>query len=188
MAHGTYYPAMKSSNRSSDNPTNVTNATNTLSRLLPPLPVFILQPLLNHIVKTVAKRHPELFIRLGESCNKRFLIDPSNLPVFLLLQPNPERPQLHIYNRDRDIPYDVFIAGTFKTLLRMIDGKTDSDALFFNRQLKVTGNSEAVVALRNALDNMDATLAEDVASCFGPFSKPIRALIDRIIKPGETPL
>ncbi len=35
-------------------------------------------------------------------------------------------------------------------------------------------------------DYMDATLAEDVASCFGPLSKPVRLLIDTIIKPGTT--
>jgi len=172
-------------NSSSDNQSINANVANNLSRFLPPLPVFILQPLLNHIVKTVARRHPDLFTRLGDSCKKRFLIDPYNLPIFLLLQPDPDNPQLRIYNRGREVQYDVFISGTFKTLLRMIDGQTDSDALFFNRQLRVTGNSEAVVALRNALDNMDATLAQDVASCFGPLSKPVRLLIDRIITPGK---
>ena len=156
------------------------------AQFLPPLPVFILQPLLGHIVKTVAGRHPEMFARLGDSCKKKFLIDPENLPIFLLLQPDPARPQLRAYNRGKQVEHDVYISGSLKTLLRMIDGKTDSDALFFNRQLHVRGNSEAVVALRNALDNMDATLAEDVASCFGPLSKPVRALIDRLIKPTET--
>ncbi|MCP4072756.1 MAG: sterol-binding protein [Hyphomicrobiales bacterium] len=177
---------MTSNNPSSDNQSIKDNPAGNFTRLLPPLPVFILQPLLNHIVKTIAGRHPELFARLGDSCKKRFLIDPYNLPIFLLLQPDPDRPQLRAYNRGKDVDHDVYISGTFKTLLRMIDGQTDSDALFFNRQLKVTGNSEAVVALRNALDNMDATLAEDVASCFGPLSKPVRLLIDRIIKPGKT--
>jgi predicted lipid carrier protein YhbT len=64
----------------------------------------------------------------------------------------------------------------------MIDGQSDSDALFFNRDLSVTGDTEAVVALRNALDNMDATLADDVAACFGPLSRPVRAVIDLTLK------
>ncbi len=176
---------MATNKPSTDSPPINRNMSNRISQLLPPLPVFIVQPLLSHIVKTIANRHPELFSRLGQSCKKKFLIDPYNLPIFLLLQPDPNRPTLRIYNRGRDVEHDVYIAGTFKTLLRMIDGKTDSDALFFNRQLTVRGNSEAVVALRNALDNMDATLAEDVASCFGPLSKPIRLVIDKIIKPTE---
>ncbi len=148
------------------------------NRLLPPLPLFALQPLLGHIVSTVARRHPELFARLGDSCKKRFLIDPRNLPFFLLLQPDADRPQLKACQRGQDVDHDVYISGTLLTLLGMIDSQTDSDALFFNRDLTITGDSEAVVALRNALDNMDGTLADDVAVSFGPLSRPVRALFD----------
>jgi predicted lipid carrier protein YhbT len=153
-----------------------------ITRLLPPLPLFALQPLLGHIVRTVARRHPELIARLGDNCKKRFLIDPYNLPFFLLLQPDPDSPRLKAHARGQDVEHDVRISGTLATLLRMIDGQTDSDALFFNRELSVTGDTEAVVALRNALDNLDATLADDVASCFGPLSRPVRAVIDLTLK------
>jgi predicted lipid carrier protein YhbT len=153
-----------------------------ISRLLPPVPLFALQPLLGHIVTTIAKRHPELIARLGDNCKKRFLIDPWNLPFFLLLQPDPDRPRLKAYNRSQDVGHDVHISGTLLTLLRMIDGQSDSDALFFNRDLSITGDTEAVVALRNALDNMDATLADDVAACFGPLSLAVRAVIDLTFK------
>ena len=149
-----------------------------LARLLPPLPLFALQPLLARIVATVARRHPELFARLGDSCEKRFLIDPSNLPFFLLLQPDADRPMLKACRRGQDVEHDVYISGTLLTLLGMIDGQTDGDALFFNRELTITGDSEAVVALRNALDNMDGTLADDVAASFGPLSRPVRAFFD----------
>jgi len=149
-----------------------------LSRFLPPLPLFALQPLLGHIAISVARRRPELFARLGESCRKRFLIDPDDLPVFLLLQPDPARPRLSAHNRGETVGHDVRISGSFTTLLRMIDGQTDSDALFFNRALTVTGDTEAIVALRNALDDMDTTLADDVAAAFGPLSGPVRAIFD----------
>ena len=152
---------------------------------LPPLPRFIIQPRLGHIVTTVADRHPELFARLGDSCNKRFLIDPRNLPFFLLLQPDPDRPRLTAYNRGREVAHDVTISGTFLTLLAMIDSQTDSDALFFNRDLTVTGDSEAVVALRNALDDMDTTLADDVAACFGPLQRPVCGLFDMAFRRGR---
>jgi O2-independent ubiquinone biosynthesis accessory factor UbiT len=149
-----------------------------IPRPRPPLPLFALQPLLRRIVRAVARRHPELFVRLGDSCNKRFLIDPSNLPFYLLLCPDAERPRLTAHSRRREIAHDVYISGTFLTLLRMIDSQIDSDALFFNRDLIVTGDSEAVVALRNALDDMDGTLADDVAASFGPFSRPVRSMFD----------
>ena len=38
--------------------------------------------------------------------------------------------------------YDVTISGTFGTLLKMIDGQIDSDALFFNRELTITGDAD----------------------------------------------
>ncbi len=60
----------------------------------------------------------------------------------------------------------------------MIDGQTDSDALFFNRKLSVTGDTEAIVALRNALNDMDATLADDVAVACSPLARPVRALFN----------
>ncbi len=144
----------------------------------PPLPLFAIQPLLGHIVTTVAKRHPELFVRLGDSCKARFLIDPCNMPFCLLLQPDADRPRLKAYARSQIVEHDVYISGTFQTLLRMIDGRSDGDALFFNRDLTVTGDSAAVVALRNALDDMEGTLADDVAASFGPLSGPVRTVLD----------
>ena len=147
-------------------------------RLLPPFPVFVLQPLLQRIAGRVATQHPELFARLGDNCKKRFLIDPINLPVFLLLEPLPQRPRLTAYNRGTEIVHDVVISATFSTFLQMIDSQTDSDALFFSRDLKVSGDTEAIVALRNALDNMDETLADDVLASFGPLSGPARAIFD----------
>ncbi len=149
---------------------------------LPPVPLFALQPLLAHIVRTIAKRHPDLISRLGENCSKRFLIDPQNLPFVLLLQPDPDNPLLSAHDRSQEAEHDVHISATLLTLLKMIDGQSDSDALFFNRELTITGDTEAIVALRNALDNMDATLADDVAACFGPLSRPVRALIDLTFK------
>jgi predicted lipid carrier protein YhbT len=158
-----------------------------MARLLPPLPLFALQPVLGHIVNSVARRHPELFARLGNSATKRFLIDPLNLPFFLLLQPDPERPTLRAHHRGDHVEHDVHISGTFVTLLKIINGQTDGDSLFFNRDLIITGDTEAVVALRNALDDMDTSLADDVASSFGPLSGPIRAFVKFTTRPSDIP-
>jgi len=151
-------------------------------RFLPPLPLFTLQPLLTHIVKSIAKKHPKLFLRLGNSANKTFLINPTNLPFFLILKPDPNNPTLKAHNRRDIIKHDVYIASSFATLLKMIDSKTDSDALFFNREIVVSGDSEAMVALRNALDDMDDSLASDVAASFGPLAPPIRKIFDLVNK------
>lgn len=64
----------------------------------------------------------------------------------------------------------------------MIDGRYDGDALFFTRDLSVEGDTEAVVCLRNALDDVEGSIADDVAAFFGPpgerFLKVARKLND----------
>ena len=165
---------------SGNNPVQTQRSGPPAQGMFIPLPLFVLQPLLRHIVTTVARKHPDLFERLGDSQKKSFLIDPRGLPLVLLLQPDADAPRLQAFNRHRLPPCDVRISGSFPTLLRMIDGQTDSDALFFSRALTISGDTEASVALRNALDDLDTTLAEDVVSCFGPLARPVRSVLDAI--------
>lgn len=49
----------------------------------------------------------------------------------------------------------------------MIDGEDDGDAMFFARDLVINGDTEAVVSLRNAIDDIDGSLATTVAGVFG---------------------
>ena len=49
----------------------------------------------------------------------------------------------------------------------MVDGQLDGDALFFTRELVVEGDTEAVVCLRNAIDDTEGSIAEDTANLFG---------------------
>src|SRR3990172_12281012 len=132
-----------------------TQRLRNLPRLvLAPLPLSPLQPLLKRIVTHVARSRPELFARLGPHAHKRFLIDPENLPFALLLQPNPERPELRAHRHHAVPAHDAGISGSFFNLFDMIDGSLDGDALFFTRDVRVYGDTEAVVALRNALDDL----------------------------------
>ena len=59
-----------------------------------------------------------------------------------------------------------------ETLLDMIDGSLDGDAMFFSRDLKVTGDTEAVVALRNALDDFEGSALDSVIGSFGLLAAP----------------
>jgi predicted lipid carrier protein YhbT len=140
--------------------------------LLAPIPLFVLQPLLRPIAAHVARTQPQLFARLGAHANKRFLIDPLDLPFGLALMPDPETPALEAYRRERPPKHDARIAGSFLDLFGLIDGSADGDALFFSRELQITGDTEAVVSLRNALDDMEGNLMDCVGEAFGPLSKP----------------
>jgi predicted lipid carrier protein YhbT len=135
-------------------------------------PLAVIQPILGHIAAHVAQDRPELFARLGVHARKRFLIDPIDLPFVLVLSPDNSRPTLRAYRRYENPAHDAAIAGKFFNLLDMIDGSQDGDALFFTRDLRVSGDTEAVVALRNALDDFEGSALDSVVSAFGPMAKP----------------
>jgi predicted lipid carrier protein YhbT len=134
------------------------------------LPLPLLQPILSLISTKVARAQPDVFARLGPHALKSFVIDPTDLPFVLLLQPRADAPSLTAWRRS-EVPHcHARIAGSFLNLFDLIDGSLDGDALFFTRELRVTGDTEAVVALRNALDDVDGGVVQSITGAFGPLS------------------
>jgi predicted lipid carrier protein YhbT len=148
-----------------------------LSGAIARLACAALQPVLSRIVRRVASRHPSLFQRLGPHRGTDFLIDPVELPFSLHLRPDPAAPLLRAVPRDAAPQAGAVIRGRFLLLLELVDAEQDGDAAFFARDLEVTGDTEAVVRLRNALDDIDGSLAEETAAMFGP---PGRAILARL--------
>ncbi len=134
------------------------------------LPLPLLQPILSLIGAQVAKQQPDVFLRLGPHARKSFIIDPTDLPFLLVLKPRPEAPSLSAWRRNETPSCHARISGTFLDLFDLIDGSLDGDALFFTRKLRVTGDTEAVVALRNALDDVDGGVVESITRAFGPLA------------------
>lgn len=147
---------------------------------LAPVPLFPLQPLLGRIVRRIAAQRPEIFGRIGPHTRKCFVIDPVNMPFVLVLHPDLDRPRLRAARRRDARRFDARIAGSFLTLFAVADGRLDGDALFFTRNLVVEGDTEAAVCLRNALDDLEGSIAEDVAAMFGPPGQAALKLLRRI--------
>jgi O2-independent ubiquinone biosynthesis accessory factor UbiT len=142
-----------------------------------PSPLSAIQPVLGRIINRIAVDNPEMFGRLGPHYNALFVIDPVNLPFVLVLRPDPDDLLLVARSR-KDIPrHDAKISGSFLDLLMLVDGDVDGDALFFARDLTIAGNTEAVVCLRNALDDIEGSIAAKVADMFGP---PGRATLEAL--------
>lgn len=135
------------------------------------------QPILSRIVHRIAARHPTLFDRLGPHQSTDFLIDPVELPFALHLRPDPQALLFRAVPRGDAPQAGATIRGRILLLLELVDAEQDGDAAFFSRDLDVTGDTEAVVRLRNALDDMDGSLAEETAAMFGP---PGRAILARL--------
>jgi predicted lipid carrier protein YhbT len=141
------------------------------------LACLALQPILSRVVRRIAARHPSLFARLGPHQKTDFLIDPVELPFALHLRPDPEVLVFRAVPRALAPRAGATIRGKFLLLLELVDAEEDGDAAFFSRDLEVTGDTEAVVRLRNALDDMDGSLAEETAAMFGA---PGRAILARL--------
>lgn len=149
------------------------------------LACLALQPALSRVVRRIAARHPALFARLGPHQTTDFLIDPVELPFALHLRPDPQGLIFRAVPRDAAPRAGAMIRGRFLLLLELVDAEEDGDAAFFSRDLEVTGDTEAVVRLRNALDDMDGSLAEETAAMFGP---PGRAVLARLRRSYSGPM
>lgn len=108
---------------------------------------------------TLARR-PEILQRLGEHAGKQFAIDPTDCPFAFLLKLHPEKPTFRVVRNLSRGEYDARIAGVLMVLVGLLDGAYDGDALFFSRDLVIEGDTAAVLALRNTIE--DAALTPDV--------------------------
>ena len=141
-------------------------------RPLPRLPLTIALEVLSH---RIVARHPGLLRRLGEHGEKTFVLDPTDLPLLLLLEPRAGQPRVSAH---RQAPRaDARIAGPISALLGMIHGAYDGDALFFSRDLVIEGDTAAALAQRNAVDDAEPDLAAELNELAGPLRAPLSALL-----------
>jgi predicted lipid carrier protein YhbT len=140
-----------------------------IARSLQPLPLAPLQLPLSLVLRSVVARHPHIFERLGVHAHKRFGLEPTDLPFAFVLAPHPKTPTL-VAVRSLPVGIPIRIAGPLLGLMGLVDGSYDGDALFFSRDLVVEGDVEAVLALRNAIDDAGIDLVADTAALFGPLA------------------
>jgi len=143
-----------------------------------PLPLAGLQPLLNLAMRTMKTRHQDVFERLGELGERVFLIDPTDLPFAFELRPSADAPTLNAVEKPDQLGDHVkaAIRGPLLSMLALLEGRVDGDALFFSRELVIEGDTEAVLALRNAVDGAEIDILTDALSPLGPLSDPARKI------------
>lgn len=137
-----------------------------------PLPLAPASLLLSRLMRGMATRHPAILRRLGPHADARILIDVTDAPALLLMEPGARRITLH--RRARPPAAEAAIRGRLSAFLSMLHGAEDGDALFFSGDLEISGDTAAVLALRNALDDAELDLTDELAAIGGPASGVLR--------------
>jgi len=146
-----------------------------IAHALSVMPLVPLSLSLTAYSRKIAKNHPGLFRRLGDYGYTRFVLDPTDLPFVLCLEPNGGTPNV-VVTRGRG-EGAARIAGPMAALLGLVHGTFDGDALFFSRDLVIEGDTAAALALRNAVDNAELDLSQELAHIFGPLAPPLQFLL-----------
>ncbi|WP_319774102.1 lipid carrier [Breoghania sp.] len=122
-------------------------------RLAAALPSWPLEMVLTRALRSLAERRPELFERLGVHSRCTFIVRPTDLDYAFSVVPHRWRGGVKLV-----LPQtrgDVYIEGPLLSLLGLLDGSLDGDALFFNRVISVRGRTDALLALRNAIEEAE---------------------------------
>ena len=141
------------------------------------LPLAPLTLLLTRLARQLMRRHPGLQRRLGVHARCRFLLDLTDIPFLLLLEPGGAAPRVRAVARRHPPAHDTRIAGLTSAFLGMLHGSLDGDALFFSRDLVIDGNTAAGLALRNAIDDAELDLAAEL----GAMLKPLAPLLAHLL-------
>ncbi len=145
-----------------------------LQTAMRPLPLGPVSILLTRLARRVAVRHPDLFGRLGDYAGACFELDMMDQPFVLVLDLGNGAPTMRARRRNAIRGADATIRGPVAGFLGMMHGTWDGDALFFSRDLMVEGDTSAVLALRNAIDDAELDLVEELG-----LGETSRALVRR---------
>lgn len=154
------------------------------ARLAALLPLPLIERLARLAFHQVLARHPGLLDRLDGHMVKRFAFLATDIGVAFVISPA-DRSVLVVRGTalrrtGLGAPHAT-VSGPLRVLLSLLEGSSDGDAEFFFRSLTVAGDMEAVLALRNALDDADVDLPTDLGALAGPLSG-VAARLGRMVR------
>ncbi len=161
-----------------------------VSNVASALPLLPLEIIVRRLLSNAMAARPSFTERLGEYAGRTFVIDPVDCPFVFLMRPGKGRAELRVMRRREMCDSEARIAAPLIVLLGMIDGTYDGDALFFSRDLQIEGDTEAVLALRNAMENADldpSTVLGLPKSLQGPVNRVSRMLFVRLRRALDAP-
>ena len=153
-----------------------------VSLALATLPQPLIAGLLRRMTRGLPQHYPKLAARMAELKGKRLLIVPDELPYAFLLDFPEGRFSIDLTDPEQAPPTDAQMRGPLRLFYDLGRGGRDGDALFFSRELAVTGDMAAAVTLRNAMDGAGVDLFAEFLDLPGPLGPLVRgagAAVDR---------
>jgi predicted lipid carrier protein YhbT len=141
------------------------------------LPLPVVDRALQRLTKRIVDGHPESFRRMAPYASTTFLIEPTDLPIRFRIRLDGCAPII-CQRRPARCSWDARIAGPILSLLALAHGALDGDALFFSREISIEGNTDAILALRNAIDAAEIDLPHEIAALLGPLGPVARHMAD----------
>lgn len=130
--------------------------TDLLYRARRPVEIFLTASL-----RGVARRQPEAFDRLGSVRHATIRISPADLPIAFEMRPDGVAGSIRVVRPESDAgAASARISGPLLTLLALFDGRGDADGAFFQRRIDIDGDTAAILALHNALEASELTMAD----------------------------
>jgi len=129
------------------------------------------------LLAAMRRNHPRLFSLLDACGRTRVLVELDDPPRRFVLQYGGGAPTLRVADDVAEVAVDATLKGGLEPMLALLEGRADGDALFFTRALTVSGDTAAIVTLRNILDRETIRVVDEAASLFGPFRRLARTAI-----------
>ncbi len=150
-------------------------------------PPFVLARAVDALLRGMQRAHPRLFLNLARLKPSIVHVEPTDIPHrFALKYGGDEKASIRILSKWDQGTADASVKGDLDILLNLLEGRIDGDALFFTRGLVITGDTSAIVALRNTLDREEIDLFADITGLFGPLAKPVGRALTALGRARET--
>jgi len=131
-----------------------------VGKIIRPLPLFPLEKIFKLILKKIIAKNPNVFKRMGEYAGDKFLIKITDLPFVVVIDTSPKAPNIYVRRDADNLEIAATVTAPILSHVKMLTGELDGDALFFAREIRISGSTESVLALRNAVDSMDLDIKQ----------------------------
>jgi predicted lipid carrier protein YhbT len=146
-------------------------------RFVAVLPVTPLDLALQAVADRITSGHPEALSRLRLKPGTRYRIVATDAGLAVLVTISSGGLQVNTVPVSHPVHAHVSIEAPISALIALLEGESDGDALFFARDIQVTGDTEALLMLRNAVDSAEIDFRAELLSLLGPLAPVARRAV-----------